>query len=60
MATANDVITEVLEIIGYKAAEVPVEAADANIAHSVLNDMLAEYVESGLKKGNVVITLDNI
>jgi len=51
MATASDIINDALEEIGYKSAEAPVEAADAQLGLRKLNDMLAEWNDPGIKLG---------
>lgn len=51
MGTPIEFITEALEDLGYLAAEVPVEPDDSKKAFKVLNDMLAEWGESGILPG---------
>lgn len=51
MTTALEIIIDASEEIGYKAAEVPMEAADIQLGLRKLNDMLAEWNGSGIKLG---------
>ena len=51
MTTATEIITEALENIGYIGAETVLEAADEIKAFKILNDMLAEWGESGTLPG---------
>lgn len=51
MTTANDIIVDALEDLGYKAAEIPIEPEDSKKALRELNDMLAEWGESELLPG---------
>lgn len=51
MTTAAEIITDALAEIGYLEAETPVEADDMRIGLRKLNDMLAEYMESGILPG---------
>lgn len=55
MATAKEIVDNASESIGYKAAETPLEAADAKIALEELNDMLAEWLDSGIDLGAVPV-----
>ena len=48
MTTAAEIITDALGEIGYQAAETPVEPDDMRVGLRKLNDMLAEWSESGL------------
>ena len=57
MATALEIITDALEELGYKAAEVPIEAADVEVGLRKLNDMLAEWADSGLNLGAAPVKL---
>lgn len=54
MTTAADIITDALGEIGYQAAETPVEPADMQLGLRKLNDMLAEFTESGIIAGSPV------
>lgn len=51
MTTALELITDASEDLGYKSAEVPLEAADIQLGLRMLNDMLAEWNDSGIKLG---------
>ena len=51
MATPNDFIKDALEDLGYLAAEIPLEPADANKAFTILNDMLSEWGTTGILPG---------
>ncbi len=51
MATPNDFIKPALEDIGYLAAEIPLEAADANKAFDIFNDMMSEWGTTGILPG---------
>lgn len=48
MTTYADIVTESLDELGYQAAETPVEATDMKKGFKKLNDMLSEWLESGL------------
>lgn len=48
MATYNDMVKGALEDLGFLGAEEPLDAADAQKAFDILNDMLAEWSVSTL------------
>lgn len=54
--TANDVVTRALQMVGVRAAETPITAAELSDGLDLLNDMLAEWQGSGLKLGYVPIS----
>ena len=51
MATGSDIVTDALAEIGVFAEETPIEAADMQLGIRYLNDMLAEWDESGIPLG---------
>ena len=51
MTTPNDYIKDALEDLGYLAAETPLEATDSTKAFGILNDMLAEWGDTGILPG---------
>ena len=56
MATSLDLISGGLKLVGIKAAESPIEAAEAQDGLIMLNDMMAELEEDGIKIGYITNT----
>lgn len=48
MTTVLELATDALELIGFQPAEAAVEAVDAETCRKALNNMMAEWEESGL------------
>ena len=55
--TAIEAIIAALQDIGYLAAEIPLEAADADKAFDVLGDMLSEWGTTGILPGAAPVAL---
>ena len=51
MTTPNDYIKDALEDLGYLGAEQPLESTDSAKAFGILNDMLAEWGDTGILPG---------
>ena len=56
MTTSLDLIDGGLKLVGIKAAETPIEATEAQDGLTVLNDMMAELEEDGIKIGFIANT----
>lgn len=56
MTTSLDLISGGLKLLGVKAAETPIEAAEAQDGLETLNDMMTELEETGIKIGYIPAT----